>query len=219
MTDAATLAENETTSGPDLTHQIRESILAAEFAPHQRLIEADISERYGASRAAVRTALLQLASEGLVERLPNRGARVRAITVDEAIEIVEVRIGLETLVARKAAENLTDADARDLRALRSDIEHAVSNGNLVEYSRLNQELDRRIRDLSHHGTATQLLERLRAQSARHQFRLAFHPGRATQSAPEHIAIIDGILSKDPDAAEAATRAHLSGIVNVLRALD
>ena len=219
MTDAATLAENDTTASPDLTHQIRESILAAEFAPHQRLIEADISERYGASRAAVRTALLQLASEGLVERLPNRGARVRAITVDEAIEIVEVRIGLETLVARKAAENLTDADARELRSLRSDIEHAVSNGNLVEYSRLNQELDRRIRDLSHHGTATQLLERLRAQSARHQFRLAFHPGRATQSAPEHIAIIDAILSKDPDAAEAATRAHLSGIVNVLRALD
>jgi DNA-binding GntR family transcriptional regulator len=95
----------------------------------------------------------------------------------------------------------------------------VASGNLVEYSRLNQELDRRIRDLSRHATATQLLERLRAQSARHQFRLAFHPGRASTSAPEHIAIIDAILSRDPDAAEAATRAHLSGIVDVLRSLD
>jgi DNA-binding GntR family transcriptional regulator len=219
MTDAAILADNDATTGPDLTQQIRESILAAEFAPHQRLIEADISERYGASRAAVRTALLQLASEGLVERLPNRGARVRAITVDEAIEIVEVRIGLETLCARKAAENLTDDDARQLRSLRTEIEGAVTTGNLMEYSRLNQELDRRIRDLSRHRTATQLLDRLRAQSARHQFRLAFHPGRVSQSAPEHIAIIDAILSKDPDAAEAATRAHLSGIVDVLHALD
>jgi DNA-binding GntR family transcriptional regulator len=219
MTDAAVLSDDAATERPDLTQIIREAILDAQFAPHQRLIEADLSERYGASRASVRTALLNLAGEGLVERLPNRGARVRAITVDEAIEIVEVRIGLETLCARKAAENLTPADADQLRALRADIQTAIGSGDLVAYSRLNQELDRRIRDLSRHGTATQLLERLRAQSARHQFRLAFHPGRAATSAPEHIAIIDAILAKDPDAAEAATRAHLSGIVEVLHGME
>ncbi|MFK4836807.1 GntR family transcriptional regulator [Microbacterium sp. ZW T2_14] len=219
MTDAAVRSDDDAMERPDLTQVIREAILDAQFAPHQRLIEADLSERYGASRASVRTALLNLAGEGLVERLPNRGARVRAITVDEAIEIVEVRIGLETLCARKAAENLTPADAERLRALRSDIEAAIGSGDLMAYSRLTQELDRRIRDLSRHGTATQLLERLRAQSARHQFRLAFHPGRAATSAPEHIAIIDAILAKDPDAAEAATRAHLSGIVEVLHRME
>ncbi|KQP74530.1 GntR family transcriptional regulator [Microbacterium sp. Leaf288] len=213
------MSDDATIERPDLTQVIREAILDAQFAPHQRLIEADLSERYGASRASVRTALLNLAGEGLVERLPNRGARVRAITVDEAIEIVEVRIGLETLCARKAAENLSPTDADELRALRADIEAAIGSGDLMAYSRLNQELDRRIRDLSHHGTATQLLERLRAQSARHQFRLAFHPGRAATSAPEHIAIIDAILAKDPDAAEAATRAHLSGIVEVLHGME
>ena len=219
MTDTAFVDVDAADARLDLTQQLRDAILNGEFAPHQRLIEADLSERYSASRAAVRTALLNLTSEGLVERVPNRGARVRAISVDEAVEIVEVRIGLETLCARKAAENLTDADADGLRRLRSDIEDAVASGNLVEYARLNQDLDRRIRELSHHATATRLLERLRAQSARHQFRLAFHPGRASQSAPEHIAIIDAVLARDPDAAEAATRAHLQGIVGVLRGLD
>jgi DNA-binding GntR family transcriptional regulator len=219
MTDTAFVEAEDAVVRIDLTQQLRDAILDGQFAPHQRLIEADLSERYDASRAAVRTALLNLTSEGLVERVPNRGARVRAISVDEAVEIVEVRIGLETLCARKAAENLTAADAAELRQLRSDIEAAVASGNLVEYARLNQDLDRRIRNLSHHVTATQLLERLRAQSARHQFRLAFHPGRAAQSAPEHIAIIDAILAKDPDAAEATTRAHLQGIVEVLRGLD
>ncbi len=219
MTDTAFVEVEHPTARLDLTQQLKDAILAGEFAPHQRLIEADLSERYDASRAAVRTALLNLTSEGLVERVPNRGARVRAISVDEAVEIVEVRIGLETLCARKSAENLTESDAAELRQLRSEIEDAVASGNLVEYARLNQDLDRRIRVLSHHTTATQLLERLRAQSARHQFRLAFHPGRASQSAPEHIAIIDAILARDPDAAEAATRAHLSGIVQVLRNLD
>lgn len=203
----------------DLTQRIREAILDAEFAPHQRLIEADLSDRFEATRAAVRTALLNLAGEGLVERLPNRGARVRAITVEEAIEIVEVRIGLESLCARKAAENVTDEQIAPLVALREEIETAVAAGHLVEYARLNQEMDRRVQELSGHATAVQLLDRLRAQSARHQFRLAFHPGRAAQSAPEHIAIIDAVIAHDPDAAEAATRAHLEGIVRVLRALD
>lgn len=203
----------------DLTQQIRDAILRGDFVPHQRLIEADLSERFIATRAAVRTALLNLANEGLVERLPNRGARVRAISVAEAVEIVEVRVGLESLCARKAAENADDDAIADLRGLRVAIVDAVERGDLLEYSRLNQEMDRQVRDLSGHATATQLLERLRAQSARHQFRLAFHPGRAGQSAPEHIAIIDAIIAKDPDAAEAATRAHLQGIVEVLHTLD
>ena len=219
MTGVDAVEVEQTTPPLDLTQRLKDAILNGEFAPHQRLIEADLSERYDASRASVRTALLNLTSEGLVERVPNRGARVRAISVDEAVEIVEVRIGLETLCARKAAENLTEPDADQLRRLRGDIESAVRSGNLVEYARLNQDLDRRMRELSHHTTATQLLERLRAQSARHQFRLAFHPGRAGQSAPEHIAIIDAVLARDPDAAEAATRAHLQEIVRVLRGLE
>lgn len=203
----------------DLTQRIRDAILRGDFVPHQRLIEADLSERFIATRAAVRTALLNLANEGLVERLPNRGARVRAISVAEAVEIVEVRVGLESLCARKAAENADDDAIADLQSLRAAIVDAMERGDLLEYSRLNQEMDRQVRDLSGHATATQLLERLSAQSARHQFRLAFHPGRAGQSAPEHIAIIDAIIAKDPDAAEAATRAHLQGIVEVLHTLD
>ncbi len=203
----------------ELTQQIRDAILSGEFVPHQRLIEADLTERFATSRAAVRTALLNLANEGLVERLPNRGARVRAISVEEAVEIVEVRVGLESLCARKAAEHVDEAAAGRLRTLRADIEAAVGRGDLLEYSRLNQEMDREVRELSRHTTAVLLLERLRAQSARHQFRLAFHPGRAAQSAPEHIAIIDAVIAGDPDAAEAATRAHLQGIIELLRTVD
>ncbi|MGV9193944.1 GntR family transcriptional regulator [Microbacterium sp. MC2] len=203
----------------DLAQRLRDAIMRGEFAPHQRLIEADLSDRFGASRATVRTALLHLATEGIVERLPNRGARVRSITIDEAVEIVEVRIGLESLCARKAAENLTDDDAAGLRALRDDLEQAVAGGDLMAYASLNQELDRRIRELSRHTTAVQLLERLRAQSARHQFRLSFVAGRAAVSLGEHIAIIDAVLARDPEAAAAATTTHLRGIIDVLRTLD
>ncbi len=59
---------------------IRNAIVRGDYAPNQRLIEADLSDTFEASRATVRTALLELANEGLVERLPNRGSRVRAIS-------------------------------------------------------------------------------------------------------------------------------------------
>ncbi|WP_309710972.1 GntR family transcriptional regulator [Pseudolysinimonas sp.] len=206
-----------TASRTDLTKILREAIVSGEYAPNQRLIEADLSATYGASRAAVRTALLELAAEGIVDRLPNRGSRVRAIPLPEAIEILEVRISLEGLCAAKAAENITDAEITEFTQLRADI-LAAAQSDLFEYSRLNQLLDRRIREIANHPTAVAILERLRAQGVRHQFRLAFYPGRAAVSAPEHAAIIDAITSRDPVRAEAETRTHLASVIQALRTI-
>lgn len=202
----------------ELSEAIRRAIVTGEFAPNQRLIEADLSASFGVSRAAIRTALFELASEGLVDRLPNRGSRVRAITLDEAIEILEVRIGIEGLCAAKAAQRVTDAEIAEFRQLRSDILSSAESGALLEYSRLHQLLDQRIRELSGHATAVALLERLRAQSVRHQFRLSFQPGRAAVSAPEHAAIIDAIVAHDAEAAREATRVHLTSVIAALREL-
>jgi DNA-binding GntR family transcriptional regulator len=201
----------------DLTRILRDAIVSGEYSPNQRLVEADLSATYGASRAAVRTTLLELGAEGLVDRLPNRGSRVRAIPLPEAIEILEVRMSLESLCAAKAAENITDAEIAEFARLRGDI-LAASESDLFEYSRLNQHLDRRIREIAEHPTAVSILERLRAQGVRHQFRLAFHPGRAAVSAPEHAAIIDAISARDAPRAEAETRAHLGSVIQALRSI-
>lgn len=203
----------------ELTSLIRDAIVGGEFAPNQRLIEADLSLTFRASRASVRTALFELANDGLIDRLPNRGSRVRAISLDEAIEILEVRIGVEGLCARKAAEQITDEQIEEFRSLRSALVESVDIGDLLEYSRLNQLLDRRIREISNHHTAVGIIDRLRAQSVRHQFRLAFKPGRAAISAPEHVAIIDAVIARDHDAAERATRVHLVSVIGALRTLD
>ena len=202
---------------PALTAILRDAIVSGEYAPNQRLIEADLSASYGASRASVRTALLELGAEGLVDRLPNRGSRVRAIPLAEAIEILEVRMGLEGLCAAKAAANISDAEIAEFRTLRADIMNAAES-DLFEYSRLNQVLDRRIREIANHPTAVTILERLRAQGVRHQFRLAFYPGRAAVSALEHAAIIDAIVDHDATRAEAVTRAHLASVVDALRGI-
>ena len=203
---------------PELTRAIREAIVGGEFAPNQRLIEADLSASYGASRASIRTALFELANDGLIDRLPNRGSRVRAISLDEAVEILEVRIGVEGLCAAKAAARITAEEIEEFRELRAAIIASVESGDLIEYSRLNQLLDQRVRDISAHDTAVGIIERLRAQSVRHQFRLSFQSGRASVSGPEHVAIIDALIGRDADAAMTATRDHLQSVIHALRAL-
>jgi DNA-binding GntR family transcriptional regulator len=199
-----------------VTDVIRSAIVRGEYAPNQRLIEADLSDTFAASRATVRTALLELANEGLVERMPNKGSRVRAISVEEAIEILEVRIGVEGLCAAKTAAAVTDDEIEEFRRLRQDMVDAVAEGDLVEYSRLHQQLDQRVRVLSRHATASAVLGRLHAQSVRHQFKLSSRPQRAKVSVLEHAAIIDAIVARDPDAAQEAVRVHLLSVIAALR---
>lgn len=213
---SAVATPSESGAAARVTDLIRDAIVRGEYAPNQRLIEADLSAAFSASRATVRTALLELAGEGLVERLPNKGSRVRAISVDEAIEILEVRIGVEGLCAAKVAERLTDEQAAEFSRLRADMVASVEEGDLVEYSRLNRALDVRVRELSHHATASEVLARLHAQSVRHQFKLSSRPARAKVSVLEHTAIIDAILARDPDAAERAVRVHLRSVIAALR---
>jgi DNA-binding GntR family transcriptional regulator len=198
---------------------IRDAIVRGEFVPNQRLVEADLSGQFGASRATVRAALIELTNEGLVERVQNRGARVRAVSLEEAVEISEVRMMLESLCAAKAAERVSDAEVGELRELGELMQMAVAGGDVVGYSGLNQRLHRRVREISGQRTAAQVLERLRGQSVRHQFRLAMRPGRPQVSLPEHLAIIDAICAHHPKAAAEAARVHLSSVIEALKAAD
>lgn len=202
----------------DITAAIRKAIVQGDFAPNQRLVEADLSEQFGVSRGGVRAALFELTNEGLVERIQHRGARVRAVTLDEAIEISEVRMAVEGLCAAKAAEHVTDAQVTELRGFDEAMRTAVADGHVLRYSELNKALHGRIIEISGQHTAAEVLRRLRAQNVRHQFRLALVPGRPNVSLAEHLAIIDAICGRAPDAAERAARAHLTSVIKALRAV-
>lgn len=198
---------------------IRTAIIEGDFAPNQRLVEADLSQQFNASRSAVRGALQDLANQGLVERIQNRGARVRAVSLDEAIEITEVRMAVEGLCAAKAAEISTAADIKELATIRTAMVTAAEGGDVLGYSRTNQQLHQRVREMSRQATAQDILERLRGQLVRHQFKLSMHPGRMAVSLPEHLAIIDAICAGRADEAEKAMRAHLKSVIHALREVE
>jgi DNA-binding GntR family transcriptional regulator len=195
---------------------LREEILRGDLAPGQRLVEAELAAQIGVARASVRSALIELTNEGLVERVQHRGARVRVVTLAEAIEITECRMVLEGLCAAKAAERVSEQEVRELKALTRSMREVVSAGDLLAYSNLNQKLHQRVREISAQRTAAQTIERLRGQFVRHQFRLALQPGRPSTSLVEHEHIVAAIANRDPAAAEQAMRAHLSSVIEALK---
>ncbi|WP_432561705.1 GntR family transcriptional regulator [Kineococcus sp. SYSU DK003] len=195
---------------------LRSALLAGDLAPGQRLVEADLAATFGVNRASVRAALLDLAAEGLIERIPNRGARVRVVSVEEAVAITECRMVLEGLCAAKAAERATGEQIGVLRDLGGQLEAAVAGGDPMKYSALNRELHRLVREYSAQPSASELLDRLNGQIVRHQFRLALRAGRPQVSLPEHLAIIDAIAAREPERAESAARAHLASVIRALQ---
>ena len=214
--DAPPPADPETQ--PGLAQRVRAAILDGEFVPQQRLVEADLCARFGASRFQIRGALQELAAQGLVEFERNRGARVRDISLEEAIEITEVRMLLEGHEAARAAERADAAQIELLRNIARQMRTAVEGGELTLYSELNVQLHATLRGISRHRITAQLLERLRAQTAHHQFRLSLVPGRSRVSLPQHEAIVEAVVAHDPDAAEAAMRAHLSSVIDAFSEL-
>jgi DNA-binding GntR family transcriptional regulator len=195
--------------------RLRQAILSGDMAPGQRLIEEELAEMLGVTRASLRGALFDLAAEGLVERIPNRGARVRVVTIGEAVAITECRMALEGLCAAKAAELVTETQARQLQQLGQQLQRSVADGESLKYSALNDELHRLVREISGQTVAARLLERLNGQLVRHQFQLSLRQGRAHASLPEHLAIIDAITGRRPAEAEQATRQHLRSVIAAL----
>jgi DNA-binding GntR family transcriptional regulator len=203
------VSENE---AYDLLHR---EIVSGALSPGERLVEEELAERLGESRGSVRAALLRLDHDGLVVRERNRGARVRRVTLQEAVEVLEARAALESLAAGYAAARRTDAELAELQALIADMRRLHAAGELLAMSERNAVLHRRILEISGHAVALDICSRLHSQMIRFQFRTILAPHRSTRSLAEHQAIVDAIATADRPAAERAMRKHLN---NVTRAL-
>ena len=169
----------------------------------------------GVTRASLRAALFDLTAEGLVERIPNRGARVRAITIDEAVAITECRMALEGLCAAKAAERVTEPEAARLRQLGQELERSVADGELLKYSALNHELHRLVREISGQAVAAAPARAAERAAGPSSVPAVAAAGRPQVSLPEHLAIIAAIAGRRPAEAEEATRRHLRSVITAL----
>jgi DNA-binding GntR family transcriptional regulator len=195
---------------------LREAIVRGDLAPNARLVESDLGTAYEMSRGAVRTALIRLEQEGLVVREPHKGARVRQVSDDEAVEILQARAVLEGLAVRLTAQRIDEAGAERLRACLARQRELLELGDLLGASETNADLHAALLELSGHGTALRLIRALNSQTVRYQYRTILIPGRSAASVEEHAAIVEAVVAGDADRAEEAMRNHLFNVAQAVQ---
>jgi DNA-binding GntR family transcriptional regulator len=197
---------------------IRHGIMGGDLVPGQRLVEAELCESLSASRGTVRSALMDLAHEGLVERVANRGARVRIVSLQEALQIGEVRLAVESLCVAKAAERITDAQIKNLRELGKQLKDRARRGDVVAFGDLMHQIFEKYIQIADQPVAAEVLSRLRARNAHYQYRLTYRPGRAQVALPFRLAVIEAICNRDPQAARIALQRHAENINDAMTVL-
>jgi DNA-binding GntR family transcriptional regulator len=195
---------------------LREAIVRGDIAPNARLVESDLSTAYEMSRGAVRTALIRLEQEGLVVREPHKGARVRQVSDEEAVEILQARAVLEGLAVRLTAQRIDDAGATRLHAYLARQRELLELGDLLGASDANADLHAALLELSGHSTALRLIRALNSQTVRYQYRTILIPGRSAASVEEHAAIVRAVVAGDANGAEEAMRTHLFNVAQAVQ---
>lgn len=187
--------------------EIRQQILRGELLPGTRLVEDRLAADLGVSRNPVREALRVLAAEGFVELLPRRGAAVARLDADEAEELFDVRMALESLAARLAARRADDGTRERIERVLTSAKTASEAGDQEGLVGLNAEFHSAVIELSGNTylamVATPVLQR-----ARWLYQQSL-PVRAAHSWTEHVALAQAILDGDEVAAEAHATTHVA----------
>lgn len=183
-------------------------IAAGRLRPGSRLDEQEVALRFGASRTPVREAFRSLAAEQLVELRGRQGATVRAIGVHALIEMFQVMAELEGLCARLAARRASAAQLAAMEGAHRTLVAAVPGGPDAFYD-ANQVFHEIIYEASCNGFLAEQTRKLRNRVAAYRRRVTHMPRRIEDTVREHEAVMAAIAARDPEAAHAAMRAHVS----------
>lgn len=187
--------------------ELERMILAGDLAAGGQLREAEVASMLGVSRGPVREAFRALEESGLVRLEKNRGVFVRQIGVDEADQIFELRAVLDEFAGRRAAQNQTPADVRELRSLVERMEKAVAGGDVDGYLEANVAFHDLIVQLAGNSKLTLLYRRLVNELHLHRRTSLERAGRLPVSIREHRAIVASIASGQAAAAGRALYEH------------
>jgi DNA-binding GntR family transcriptional regulator len=200
------------TSAERVANDLRAGILHGRLAAGARLGEVELAERLGVSRTPVREALTRLAAEGLVEIVPNRGARVATWTVAELEGVFDLRVSLEPRLAGLAAGAATDADVAALDELAHRMIAVGSPGprqDLDALVPLNRAFHDRLVALADHPTlATALAAAIHPPIVRRNFH-TYDEASLRRSLAHPAVIVAALRAGDPVWAQAVMTAHIS----------
>ncbi len=192
-----------------LAERLEEDIVSGRFAPGERLDEVSLATSFGVSRTPVREVLQRLASSGLVELRPRRGAIVAQISIGRLVEMFEVMAELEGMCGRLAARRMTAAEHATLNAALEECRRTAAAGDADAYYYENQRFHHVIYDGSHSGFLAEqarALHRRLEPYRRLQLRVR---SRLATSLSEHERVVEALLAGNAEGAEHALKAHVA----------
>ncbi|OCO98868.1 GntR family transcriptional regulator [Ensifer sp. LC13] len=177
--------------------KLRDFIVEGHLRPGDRVPERQLCESLGVSRTPLREALKVLAAEGLIELLPNRGARIREFTPDDVREFFEMLAGMESTAGRLACERITEAAIEQIEALHYQMYGHYMRRELPEYFRLNQLIHERIVAAAGNHALETYYHGLTARMRRLRYSAnTIKRDRWGQAMREHEQILDALRRRD-----------------------
>ncbi len=206
MNDAAPIAP--VSLHDELVERLRELIVESTLEPGARVPERELCERFAVSRTPLREALKVLASEGLLELLPHRGAQVTRLTAADLDEMFPVMGALEALAGELACAQITESEMAEIRALHYQMVLHATRGELAEYFRLNQQIHEAIMKAARNPTLARLYRGLAGRVQRARYLANMSRQRWDQAVAEHEAILAALEKRDGVALGHVLKAHL-----------
>jgi DNA-binding GntR family transcriptional regulator len=187
-------ARDETSLHDETLARLRDYIVEGHVPDGGRLSERQLCDMFGVSRTPLREALKVLAAEGLVELLPNRGARVRALSAADIRELFDLMGGLEGLAGRLACEKISDEAVEKIQQFHHDMYGFYMRQDMHGYFRMNQLIHRAIVDAAANATLLASYESLAGRIRRVRFSANFARRRErwSEAMREHEAILDAL---------------------------
>jgi DNA-binding GntR family transcriptional regulator len=187
---------------------IKHRIITLAFRPGEYINELQLSALLKIGRTPVHQALDRLMVEGMVEVIPRKGVIVRPVSLNEVLQIIEVRLINEPFGARLAAQQANDIDLADLAAVMKRTKDSAALRNVENMMLLDREFHLLIARAAKNDVLIELLRNLHERSLRFWFISLNSPVQYDTVQAEHAGILDAIKRRNPDKAEAAMRQHI-----------
>jgi DNA-binding GntR family transcriptional regulator len=194
-----------------LYEQLRRAIVQGQLRPNQRLIEAELAETLQVSRTPIREALQRLELDGLVTR-HRRGWVVREHDADEIRHIYACRAALEGYAARLAALTATDEQIAEIEAILLSVSGTSNRDEMVA---VNERYHEAIIDAAGNPLLAELARRSRLYYFNKRVAQLYTDAEAAQSREQHVRLLQALRDRDPDQAEAITRAHIDAALQTI----
>lgn len=191
-----------------VAERLRVLIDSGELAPGTRLNEIELCNTMGVSRTPLREAIRSLATEGLIELQPNRGAIVSIVSQEDVTEILPIMASLEGLGGRLAAIHMDQSKIAQVRKIHDQMISHYKNNEVAEYFETNRLIHELITEGSGNQTLVDTINSLSAKVRRARFTAQMTKESWAKAVSEHEEMIAALEAQDPDRLEAILVQHV-----------